>query len=104
VQKAESLGLGFDAVNSNTFQDQKDQPLSYKFGSLTHADRAVRAQAVRHNLDCIELGRHIGSRALSVWVGDGSNFPGQVNLTAALDRYLESLAEIYGALPGAQAL
>lgn len=97
--RADALGLGFDAVNSNTFQDQAGQPLSYKFGSLTHADRAVRAQAVAHNIECIEIGRALGSKALTVWIADGSNFPGQSNLTAALDRYLESMSEIVAALP-----
>ena len=60
--KAASLGLGFDAMNSNTFQDHPTdprQPLSYKFGSLSHADAAVREQAVAHNIECIEIGlRH----------------------------------------------
>jgi len=96
---ASALGLGFDAVNSNTFQDQAGQALSYKYGSLTHQDREVRQQAVRHNLDCIELGRALGSKAITVWVGDGSNFPGQQDFTAAFERYLESTAEIYRALP-----
>lgn len=93
------LGLGFDAVNSNTFQDGPGQPLSYKFGSLSHTDPAVRAQAVAHNLECIEIGRRLGSKALTVWVGDGSNFPGQANLARAFDRYLAATAEIYDALP-----
>ena len=98
-QQAASHGLGFDAVNSNTFQDQKDQSRSYKFGSLTHADKGTRAQAVEHNLECIEIGRHLGSTALTVWIADGSNFPGQSNLNAAFDRYIESLQTIYNALP-----
>ena len=54
---AGSLGLGFDAMNSNTFQDQAGQKLSYKFGSLTHTDRAVREQAIDHNIECIEIGK-----------------------------------------------
>ena len=98
-EKAEEVGLRFDAVNSNTFQDQPDQALSYKFGSLSHTDAAVRAQAVEHNLRCIEIGRDIGSHALTVWVGDGSNFPGQTDLTGQLDRYLDSARAIYDALP-----
>ena len=73
-----ALGLGFDAMNSNTFQDQPGQTLSYKFGSLTHTDAAARAQAVEHNLECIEIGKTLGSKALTVWIGDGSNFPGPV--------------------------
>lgn len=98
-QEAASHELGFDAVNSNTFQDQRGQSLSYKFGSLTHADKATRMQAVEHNLECIEIGRQLGSTALTVWIADGSNFPGQSNLNAAFDRYMESLRIVYDALP-----
>lgn len=99
VAKAASLGLSFDAMNSNTFQDQPQQRASYKFGSLSHTDPAVRRQAVEHNIECIEIGRAIGSRALTVWIGDGSNFPGQANLTRAFERYLEAAAAIYAELP-----
>mgnify|MGYP001806259208 FL=1 len=98
-QEAASHELGFDAVNSNTFQDQRDQRHSYKFGSLTHADKATRMQAVEHNLECIEIGRQLGSTALTVWIADGSNFPGQSNLNAAFDRYMDSLRIVYDALP-----
>jgi L-rhamnose isomerase/sugar isomerase len=98
-QAASRFGLSFDAMNSNTFSDGKDQKLSYKFGSLSHADAAVRRQAVEHNLECIEIGRAIGSKALTVWIGDGSNFPGQVNFTKAFERYLDAMRDIYAALP-----
>ncbi|PSJ56578.1 L-rhamnose catabolism isomerase [Kumtagia ephedrae] len=98
-QAASRFGLAFDAMNSNTFSDGKDQKLSYKFGSLSHADAAVRRQAVEHNLECIEIGRTIGSKALTVWIGDGSNFPGQVNFTKAFERYLDAMRDIYAALP-----
>ena len=97
---ADERGLGFDAINSNSFQDQPGQALSYKFGSLSHTDPAVRAQAVEHNLECIEIGRALGSKALTVWIADGSNFPGQQHLTRAFELYLDSLAQIYAALPG----
>jgi len=96
---ADDLGLGFDAVNSNTFQDQPSQAQSYKYGSLTHADASVRDQAVEHNIDCIEIGEALGSRALTVWIADGANFPGQSDMTTALDRYLDSMARIYARLP-----
>jgi L-rhamnose isomerase/sugar isomerase len=98
-EEASSLGLSFDAVNSNTFQDQPGQARSYQTGSLSATDAEVRAQAVAQNIDCIEIGRRLGSRAITVWVGDGSNFPGQQHLSRALDRYLESAADIYRALP-----
>jgi L-rhamnose isomerase/sugar isomerase len=98
-QAASRFGLGFDAMNSNTFSDARDQKLSYKFGSLSHADAAVRRQAVEHNLECIEIGKTVGSKALTVWIGDGSNFPGQVNFTKAFERYLDAMRDIYDALP-----
>ena len=96
---ASSLGLHFDAVNSNTFQDQKNQKYSYKFGSLHHVDKAVRKQAVEHNIEVIKYGKQLDSKALSVWLSDGSNFPGQLNLRKAFQNTLESLHEIYTALP-----
>ena len=96
---ASDRGLVFDAMNSNTFQDQPGQKHSYKFGSLTHPDRAVRRQAVEHNLECIEIGRTLGSKAHTVWIGDGGNLPGQMHVRRALERYLESMREIYAALP-----
>ena len=99
MQQAEHLGIAFDAVNSNTFQDQKDQPLSYKFGSLQHVDSAVRRQAVQHNIDVIRHGAALGSKSLTVWLSDGSCFPGQHNFRKAFQRTLEGMHEIYAALP-----
>jgi L-rhamnose isomerase / sugar isomerase len=98
-QEAASLGLGFDAVNSNTFQDQPGQAHSYNTGSLASTLEATRQQAVEHNIECIEIGKKLGSTALTVWVGDGTNFPGQQDLGRSLDRYLEAAAQIYAALP-----
>jgi len=98
-QTAERLGLSYDAMNSNTFSDAPGQPFSYKFGSLSHADAGTRRQAIEHNLECIEIGKAIGSNALTVWIGDGSNFPGQQNFTRTFERYLEAMREIYAALP-----
>lgn len=98
-EEAASLGLGFDAVNSNTFQDQPDQAQSYSTGSLSSTVAATRAQAVAHNIECIEIGRQLGSKDLTVWVGDGTNFPGQQDLARSLDRYLDAAAEVYAALP-----
>ena len=97
--KAAIMGLGFDAMNSNTFQDQPEQAHSYKYGSLSHVDAATRAQAVDHNLECIEIGHALGSKALTVWIGDGSNFPGQTSLSKQFDRYLDSMKAIYKGLP-----
>ncbi len=93
-------GLRFDAMNSNTFQDQPDQKLSYKFGSMQHVDKAVRQQAIDHNIEVIKYGVELGSDTLSVWLSDGSNFPGQLNFRKAFQNTLESLQEVYAALPG----
>lgn len=98
-EEAAVLGLGFDAVNSNTFQDQAGQAASYAAGSLSSTDPAVRAQAIEHNIECIDIGRKLGSRDLTVWIGDGTNFPGQQDLARQFDRYLEAAAQVYAALP-----
>src|SRR5579862_9677163 len=76
---AAHYGLGFDAMNSNTFQDQRGQKLSYKYGSMQHVNKEVRRQAVGHNIEVIKYGMELGSRSLTVWLGDGSCFPGQLN-------------------------
>jgi L-rhamnose isomerase/sugar isomerase len=96
---AAERGLAFDAMNSNTFQDQAGQRHSYKFGSLTHTDPAVRQQAIEHNRHVMRVGERLGSKALTVWIGDGGNFPGQVHFRGALERYLESLRAIHASLP-----
>jgi len=92
-------GLRFDAMNSNTFQDQAGQQHSYKFGSLQHTDKAVRQQAIDHNIEVIKHGIALGSNSLTVWLSDGSSFPGQLNFRKAFQRTLEGLKEIYAALP-----
>ncbi|MBD0374012.1 MAG: sugar isomerase [Flavisolibacter sp.] len=91
--------LRFDAVNSNTFQDQPGQQHSYKFGSMQHTDKTVRKQAIEHNIEVIKHGVELGSDSLTVWLSDGSSFPGQLNFRKAFQRTLESLQEVYAALP-----
>jgi L-rhamnose isomerase / sugar isomerase len=97
---AAQYGLCFDAMNSNTFQDQPGQEHSYKYGSLQHVDKAVRRQAIEHNMEVIRHGVELGSDALTVWLADGSSFPGQLNFRKAFQNTLECLGEIYAALPG----
>lgn len=96
---AAELDLKFDAVNSNTFQDQADQKLTYKFGSLQNVNKVIRKQAIEHNVEVIKHGVELGSNALTVWLSDGSCFPGQLNFRKAFQNTLESLQEIYAALP-----
>lgn len=97
-QKAADLQIRFDAMNSNTFQDY-GQPLTYKLGSLSNAAADIRKQAVEHNLLVIEVGKELGSKGLTVWLADGSNFPGQAHIRKALQWTTESLQEIYAGLP-----
>lgn len=90
---AEDAGVALGTINSNTFQDD-----DYKLGSLTHADPRIRAKAVQHNLDCIEVMGQTGSRDLKIWLADGTNYPGQGDLRARQDWLAEGLSTIYGQL------
>lgn len=96
---ASGLDIKFDAVNSNTFQDQANAKESYKYGSLSNISEAVREQAIQHNLDVINIGDKLGSKSLTVWLADGSCFPGQTNFQTALQNTENSLKDIYKGLP-----
>jgi L-rhamnose isomerase/sugar isomerase len=98
-EKASALNIKFDSVNSNTFQDQKDASESYKYGSLSNVSKAVREQAIQHNLDVINIGNKLGSKSLTVWLADGSCFPGQNNFQTAFQNTQNSLIDIYKGLP-----
>lgn len=87
---AGDLGVRLGTVNSNTFQDD-----DYKFGSLTHTDKAVRQKAIDHHLACIEVMNQTGSQDLKIWLADGTNYPGQGDIRGRQDRLAESLAAIY---------
>jgi L-rhamnose isomerase/sugar isomerase len=96
---ASQLGIRFDAMNSNTFQDQSSQKLSYKYGSMQHVNPEVRQQAIEHNLEVIRYGKELGSESITIWLSDGSCFPGQLNFRKAFQNTLESLQKVYAALP-----
>ncbi len=96
---ADTLGIGFAPVNSNTFQDQPSQAESYKFGSLSHTDTRVRDRAIAHNIEVIRHGSMLGSKALTIWLADGSSFPGQISFRRTFERTSESLRQIYTELP-----
>jgi L-rhamnose isomerase/sugar isomerase len=101
---ADERGIAFDAMNSNTFQDNpsttRDGAVSYKFGSLANVDEGARRAAIEHNHYVIDLGVELGSRALTVWLGDGMNHPGQASFRGQFERVLAGLGEIYAHLPG----
>ena len=96
---ASKCGLRIGAVNPNLFQDP-----DYKLGSITHPDAAVRRKATDHLLDCLRIADELGSSAQSLWFADGTNYPGQDDLAGRRRRLLESLGEVYAALPDGQEL
>jgi L-rhamnose isomerase/sugar isomerase len=96
---AATHGLKFDAMNSNTFQDQPEQNLSYKYGSMQNVNQLIRQQAIDHNIEVINYGIALGSKSLTVWLSDGSCFPGQLNFRKAFENTLQSLQEVYKSLP-----
>jgi L-rhamnose isomerase / sugar isomerase len=91
---AEELGLRIGAVNPNLFGDD-----DYRLGSICHPDAAVRERALDHCLECVEIAQQVGSSLLSLWVPDGTNYPGQDDLRARFGRLVASLQEVYAALP-----
>ncbi len=96
---AEDQGVRLGTINSNTFQDD-----DYKLGSLTHTDPKVRAKAIQHNLDCVDVMNQTGSRDLKIWLADGSNYPGQADMRTRQDWLAEGLATIYEQLGDDQRL
>lgn len=103
LEYAGSRGIAFDAMNSNTFQDNpsttEDGEVSYKFGSLAHSDQRVREIAIEHNKYVIDIGVGLGSHALTVWLADGTNHPGQANPRVQFERVAEGLRAIHDHLP-----
>jgi len=96
---AKGHGISFDAMNSNTFQDQPNAKETYKFGSLSSIDKASREYAIQHNLEVIRIGKELGSKSLTVWLADGANFPGQNNFQSVLKNTENSLNTIYNEMP-----
>ena len=96
---AGNLGIKLGAINPNVFQDD-----AYKFGSIAHPDQKVRDKAVAHILECIEIMGITGSRDLSLWFADGTNYAGQDDLRSRKARTRESLQRVYAALGEGQRL
>ncbi|GAA3803440.1 L-rhamnose isomerase [Cellulomonas soli] len=99
ARHAADLGVQIGAINSNLFQDD-----DYRLGSLTHADERIRAKAIAHHRECIDVMRATGSQDLKIWLPDGTNYPGQDSIRARQDRLADSLAQIYAALDADQRL
>jgi L-rhamnose isomerase / sugar isomerase len=96
---AKELGVSIGAINSNLFQDD-----DYKLGSLTNVDERIRAKAIAHHRECIEVMRLTGSRDLKIWLPDGLNYAGQDSLRGRQERLADSLHQIYAALDEDQRL
>lgn len=96
---AEERGVRIGTINSNVFQDE-----DYKLGSLTNPDERIRAKAIAHHLECIDVMRATGSPALKIWLADGTNYPGQDSIRERQDRLADSLAQIYAGLDEDQQL
>lgn len=96
---AQSHGISFDAINSNTFQDQPNAKETYKYGSLSSINDASRDYAIQHNQEVIKIGKELGSKSLTVWLADGANFPGQSNFQKTLKNTENSLKTIYKSMP-----
>ncbi|WP_369069062.1 L-rhamnose isomerase [Kineococcus terrestris] len=86
-------GLTIGMVNANLFQDD-----DYKLGSLTHPDERVRAKAVAHHAECVDVMRATGSKELKLWLPDGTNYPGQDDLRERQERLADSLQQVYALL------
>jgi len=91
---AKELGIGIGAINPNLFQDDE-----YKLGSVCNPDPKVRRKAIDHMLECIEIMKITGSTILSVWLADGTNYPGQDDFRRRKGYLYESLKEVYDAMP-----
>ena len=96
---AEERGIGIGTINSNVFQNE-----DYKLGSLCNPDETIRAKAVAHHLECIDIMRAVDAPALKIWLADGTNSPGQDSIRERQDRLADSLAQIYAALDSDQRL
>ena len=96
---AADLGVAIGGINSNLFQDD-----DYRLGSLTNSDERIRAKAIAHHAECIDIMRQTGSTDLKIWLPDGTNYPGQDSLVGRQERLADSLAQIYAQLAGDERL
>ena len=99
AEHAKGLGIALGTINSNTFQDD-----DYKLGSVCHPDPKIRAKAVAHLFECIDIMDITGSQDLKIWLADGTNYPGQDNIRDRQDRLAESLPKTYARLGANQRL
>jgi len=94
ARQADNLGLRIGAINPNVFEEQ-----CYKYGSVANRDPKIRRRSIQHLLESVEIGRQVGSRVLSLWFADGTNYPGQADIRQRKSWFQEALREVHGVLP-----
>ncbi len=99
VTFAQKAGVNIGAINPNVFQEQ-----CYKFGSLTNNNEQIRRKAIEHIIDSIKLAKDVNSNVISLWLADGTNYPGQDDISARRLRLIESLKEIHSNLSSEMAM
>ena len=98
-QLADRTGVRPGSINPNVFQDQE-----YKYGSICNPNAEIRAKATAHLIDSVELGKALGSAEVSLWVSDGSNYPGSQSMRRRIGWMKEALAKTHAALAPGQTL
>jgi L-rhamnose isomerase/sugar isomerase len=92
---ARGRGIHIGAINPNLFGDDE-----YRLGSLCHPQADIRRRALDHCRECIEIAQEVGSTVISLWLADGTNYPGQDDLAGRFERLTAGLTELYQLLPG----
>ena len=87
------FGVKAGSINPNLFQAQE-----YKFGSICNPSAEIRGNALAHLLDSVEIGRELGSKDVSLWIADGSNYPGTQSIRKRIEWMEEVLASTHAAL------
>jgi len=99
LELAKTTGVQAGSINPNLFQSQE-----YKFGSLCNPSAEIRAKARKHLQDSVEIGKRLKSKDVSLWMADGSNYPGTQSIRKRVDWLAEGLAEAHAALGEEQRL
>ncbi len=96
---AAERGIRIGAINPNLFGED-----AYRLGSFCHPDAAVRRRALDHCRECVEIAQEVGSTTISLWLADGTNYPGQDDLRGRHARLVSGLEEFYAELPAGMRL
>jgi len=92
-------GVRAGSINPNLFQEQE-----YKFGSICNPSAEIREKAIAHLIDSVEIGKAVGSAEVSLWIADGSNYPGTQSMRRRIGWMKEALARTHAALAPGQTM